>query len=357
MKRTRVMVNGSDLKRLIGHVTRFPRASDDEEVITLEAKHGKLTAKLAGLVTVSTKVDCKGVFKPFGLSVKALANFVSVIRDHVSVQILKAAKEVTFRAKAQEFSIPCADPVKCPAIKFMQDEKIVVDREMAKRLSYLTGVAFIDASRAELCCVMIAGKKAHAVNQKTSASMEIQVAQETALIPIPLVIAKELKRGDILYSGKKQLVLSSGGALYVTPSLAVAVKKFPVSMMRALAALPKTEVSTLDGSRMAKLIEQCNVCVGSAAKSDIVVEMQIADGRLLLKASNVGALYRGSIPVSAAHDSKVLHAPLADLMRAVPFLEDRVALSVSHHGELFLVVRGGFIAFPAYLAAQRKGKK
>jgi hypothetical protein len=244
-------------------------------------------------------------------------------------------------------------------VKEPETPGIVVTKDLAAYTSYLSAIAFADATRIELSCVMLTtAGRALACNQKTLASFAVKTKLEQN-VAIPLILAKELREGDVLYPTPGETIIKSGTALYSTTAPARAQKDYPVKTFVSLEQQASQKLGVCDGRRLADLIGECVTCLGQLAKTEVVLNLALTPGRLTASGENGGAKFRASRQLKSGDSTDTLRAPLLSLAQSAPLLGEKpwsIARG-SEHGDMFLSSNSGWILFPAWAPAKKKKKK
>lgn len=351
-----ITITGQHFKELMTAVTRLPPLGSfaGSEQVNLVAANGTLTATTFGIVLARAKVPCTGDLALVATERRVLEAFAPFCPDASKVTIRVQDNEVLSKCRTHEVAsaVAAGNTYKMPPIKDLQGIK--VSATAAKRIGYLSEVAFADSSRGELCCVMMTAKgEAIACNQKTVAVLDVSGCQHEGDIAVPLPLAKILEASDILYVGDKETAVKSGIALYSMPSAVKAQKGFPLAAIRQYGKIAAVEVGSLSGLKLGNSASECAACLGQVARTEVIVGFSLNAGKMVLEAINGGARFKAVLQVGG--DSVVeFRVPMDGLMQAMPFVGDKAIFKQGPHGELFLGVDNGWVLFPAWEQTKKK---
>lgn len=353
-----ITLTGSSFKEVMTAVTRLPSLGSfaGSEQVNLSASEGVLTATTFGIVLARAKVSCTGDLELVATERRVLEAFAPFCPDTAKVSIQVENNEVLSKCRTHEVAsaVATGNSYKMPSLKAMIGVKI--NAVAAKRIAYLSEVAFSDSSRGELCCVMLTAKgEAIACNQKTVAVLHVSGCKHEADIAIPLPLAKILESGDVLYVGAKQTAVKSGIALYSMPSVVKAQASFPLAAIRQYGKIAAVEMCAVSGIKLGNSAAECSACLGQVARTEVIVEFSLSAGKLTLEAVNGGARFKAVLTVGGESEAD-FRVPMDGLMQAIPFVSDKALFKQGPHGELFLGVSDGWIMFPAWEKAKKKKK-
>ncbi len=348
---------GKDFKAVVRAVAKFAGigAFAGSELVNLLAVNGNLIATTAGIVLSRAKVPAEGTLPLIAVNERELGDFAGICPDLAKVTIDVGKTEVRVRFKNRELTTILVEgrTFKMPVTKEIPGVEIT--KPIAARVSYLSEIAFNDSSRADLSCVMLTTSgQIIAMNQKTLAVLQASpVKRGNVAIPVPL--AKALGVGDVLYVGAKETALRSGIALYSMPSPVKAQKEFPLTTIKQFAKLDRTEVAVVEASKLATAITECASCLGQTSRSEIVVHLNIAGGKLELSAKAGGAKFRTVFSLLGKDLGEAkFRVPLEGIVHVAAFLGKKVTLSSGQHSELFLNVDSGWIMFSGWEEKKKK---
>jgi len=354
-----VELKGKHFKALIKAVTRFPSVGNfaGADLVNLQVVDGKATATTFGIVLARARVPAAGVMSLVGIERRAIESYCAYISEKSSVTIKTDGGKFVAKSGERETTLAMDQKVaahKLPRIKDLP--QIEITEDIAARATYLADVAYNDTSRAELCCVMLAeGGMAIAVDQTTFAVLT--VATKAANVPIPLPLAKQLQAGDVLYLGERETVLVSGIGTYSMPSPVKALKDFPLALVKKLGEAKREKAAVVDGKLLAEAIGECGGVVGSLARTETIITISTSsEKRLHFAATNGGAEYKTSMPALSVKGEFVFRLPLDGVIRALPFMADKVTMSQSEHGDLYLDIGSGWCLFPGWQDPKKRKK-
>lgn len=349
---------GKDLKALIAGIGKFPSLGNfaGADLIHLQVSEGKATAYTFGIVLSKVQVPAEGKMLLLGLDRRGVEGFVSICADAAKVILTKVDNQVAFASRGREALVPAStgQVYKSPLLKGISS--IAVTKDLAERMNYLSEVALNDSSRAELCCVMLTpDKQAIACNQKTVALLKTGCKLE-GNVAVPLALSRVASPGDQLFPGTKETTLRSGIATYSMPSSVRAQKEYPFGIVRDLAKQSRDELLAIDGQKFVTAITECATCLGQLSRTEVIVDMKIAGGKLDIRSTNGGVRFSTLVSVLTPDPAEVeFRAPLEGLKSVLPFIGEKVVFSRGKHGDLFLTVTRGWVLYPCW--ETKKGKK
>jgi hypothetical protein len=352
----KAIFSGHLFKVLIAAVQKFPSIGSfaGSEVVNISVADGKATATTFGTVLSRARVEAEGTLKLIGINERDISSFASICTDTAKVTITPSEKSIVLKSRNREINTPVmeAQQYKMPTLK--DTPSIPITKAIAGRVGYLAGVAFNDMSRPELCCVMLTSTgQAVACDQKTLAVLSASKVKH-GNTAIPVTLAKALQVDDVLYIGSKETVLKSGIALYSMPSPIQAQKDFPLAQITEVGKQARTEVTAVDGEKLALVISECAVCL--ASRTEVVASITVAEGKIVLTAKNGGTVFSAPLsPLGVPSQDTVFRVPLDGIQHVLPFLTGKILLSSGRHGELFLGLEdAGWIMFPAWETRKKK---
>ena len=185
-----------------------------------------------------------------------------------------------------------------------------------------------------------------ACNQKVVACMRVgSIKQSKIRTAVPLLLARSLTKGDRLYSGAKETVMSSGVSCYSVPSPVRAQKDFPLDTIFGYGKLDRARSAVCSGERLGSAVTECSTVL--AAKTDVRLRRTVtAEGIGILGRSGT-VEYKTRIPVLKEPTAiGEFSAPLDAISPVVPLLTGDVVLAGGPHGELFLSMKSSWVMFP-----------
>ena len=349
--KAQIVFSVADFKALVAAVTKYPNvgAFAESEVVSISIANSIVTAVASGMVLARVRVaSAEGTtaVDPIGVSGKDMAAFASVCPEgKAAVKMWAEGNEVLFVCGNREFRTPLAAYKKYPVPVLKDLPAINVTKPVADAANYLSGLAFADTSRAELCCVLFtAAGQAIACDQRTLAVLK-SPKLKAGTVAVPVTLAKALSTGDTLYVGPKDTVVKSGGmAEYSMPTLVKAQKEFPLAKILEIGKLPRKVIVSVDGAKLGAAVTECATAL--AARTETVSTLSVVGQNVTLRARNGGATYRQDFKAAgAATEPASFTMPLESVVNTVPFLTGKVDLSRGINGELFFESEGGWIQF------------
>lgn len=343
--------SGKEFKRLISAVSKYPSIGNfaGADLINLEVVDGRATATTFGVVLSRARVPAEGELALVGLERRTVEAFAGICPDSAKLTISRnGTKEVLIKFKGREISPPVLDGQrhKIPAIKGVGGIKITT--KLAERLAYLSSMAYNDSSKPELCCVLLsAAGRAMAANQRAVGCMRSPRLPGSVAAPLPL--ARALGAGDVLFAGTKETLVKSGCAVYSMPSPTRAQKDFPVEMILGFGKVAKTPLASCSGPKFVSAVTECASCLGQLARTEVAADIQLANGKMTITASNGGAKFQAALPVQCEQEATV-KVPLESLVQVMPFVTEKVNLAVNKTGDVFLDLDVGWAMFPCWKA-------
>lgn len=349
-----VRMIGKDLKSLIRAVMRFPSVGSfaGSELVSLQVKNGWAIASTFGVILSKARVPAEGELELVAGDERALEPFIGGCSDTVKVVIEADEKVLKIRGGKRDSTIARCKGTdhQLPKLKDVGGvEQFTVSKEIAQKVGYLAEVAYSDASKPEICAVMLAGDgRAMAVNQKCIASLKLQ-NNGVGRVAIPLPLAKILTEGDQVYvSPKETMIRSKGPAWYVMPSPVIAQKSFPVDSVTKFEKVGKEPVLTCRGDLLALAIQDCNACLSGISRTEIVITFESGNG-LELTAENGGTRFHRTVRAAVSKQA-TMKVPLEELLHLIPFMQDELQLSVgTKNGETFLSFKDGWAMLPRWM--------
>jgi hypothetical protein len=345
------IINGGTFKALIDAVQRFPGVGSfvGSDLINLQLVGKELVASTYGIVISRSVVEGAGVLPLIAVDERALSPFSALCTGKSDVTIKVTDKTVQFRTRSREITSVNTTGTNHVIPSITGVNPLHISEQVATKISYLAQIAMNDASRPDLCCVMLCDGEIMACDQKAVAVLKCALPS-VARTALPLPIAKEIRKGDQLYTGTKHTVLHSGIGQYAMPSPIRAQKEFPTDRLKKLAEVVKTPVALVSGDKFKEALEECSACLGNIARNEVVVQLSFQGSKLELSAKNGGIKFRRIVPVKEKTNAE-LNVPLEEAMNASALLAGKViTVSQGANGEAFLKVPDGWVMFPRYSA-------
>ena len=350
--KNQLVLEGVDFKALVSAVCRFPAIGSVKGADTgsVMATKGRAIATTASILEARAVVPGEGDLFWTAVDRRALESYASICRDSGKVTVT-VDKNMVLSHRKREVTLQVSASVKVE--KPVLGEGVEIDKATAEKLAYLSYVAFDDATRIELNCVFLTGTHAIACDQKTIAKLKVRLPVEGSAVP--LMLAKAIAAGDVLYIGK-QTVLKSGIATYAMPSLVKAQSSFPLGKIAAYEEDEKTKVGTLVAEKFKMVIEECAAVLSALARTEIVVDLTLEGEQLSFAAQNAGVVYRMSLALSGAScERRIFRVPLASLVHVAPFMVGKVVLLMGSRSDLFLDLGDGWAFFSAWVPDKKRG--
>jgi hypothetical protein len=296
-------------------------------------------------------VKVEGELPLLGLDERPVVGFSSIVRDEGVVTIRTEETEVVFRTGKKTVTIPRKIGVTHKLTPVDEAQVLEITEEIAERVKYLAGIAFTDASRPELCCVMLAGGKGMACNQKAVAVFNCEQPGGIKGTAIPLALAKMLALGDRLYPGKGETTLKSGMGTYIMPAPVRAQKDFPIALLPGLAKTAVQGTVKVRADKLMAAVRECDACLGSISRTEIVLNVNTLESGegIEITAQNGGARYQGIVGTKGV-GKLMLKISLEELMPLVDFIskQDTVEISAGKkNNEAFLRFSSGWVMYPS----------
>lgn len=352
----KVVLLGKDFKELIAAATRFPAGAGSfagSELVHLSATGGTLVAVMAGLVLAKARTAVEGDLPLCAMDERLAGSFAPLCPDTAKVYIWIDGSEIKITCRNREVKTPMRPGVvhRFPSLK--DAEPIKISKEVAGKASFLSDIAYNDASKAELCCVFLTtAGEAMACSQKVAAVFKVPPVPSN--FALSLLLSKSLKLGDLLYIFKKEMVLRSGTSIYSVPCPVKAQNEFPLKTVRQFGKAESTAVATYDGIKLAAAISETLSCMGQVARTEVQAHVNISKEKLEIVARNSTAGYRTSIKPLAFEQEETLRVPLDALSAVTPFMEGKVQIAKGKSGEFILQLESGWALFPSWSEPKKK---
>jgi hypothetical protein len=339
-----VKLKGAEFKELIAAVTKFPSVGTfvGSDVVSLEAKNGKLSASSFGVVLSTGSTAADGDVALFGIDERAVGQFASHCRATSSVTITKDENSVRFtRGKTTEVLAGISNGVVHTRAK-LNGNGIKISWQHAKDIQYLSNIAMSDTSKPELNCVLLQAGRAIACGQKVMASLDCFVTTERVALPLPLI--KALGKEDKIYPGKKETVLKSGIARYEMPTPVHAQKSFPYEQVQKYGKAKAEKIATISGSKLKSALEECSGCIAGISRLEVVATLTFKNNKLEITAENGGIRFRKIIQAKTIKESSFSIA-LAESVEASALFENKELTVALASGSVFLNFSNGWVLF------------
>jgi hypothetical protein len=360
--------SGKDFRELISNVTKLPSlgAFLGSELINLEVKEGVCKASSFSVIVSVSQIEAKGTMPLFNISERLLIPYSAACEGvkWVSAEIIedekKGTKEILIRNSrgpkinyplqtGKNFDIPIPEDI----------APLEITEALAKKIAYLSDIAFSDSSMPQLNCVYLTPKTVTAVNQKCVALLKVDTKlKQNVAVPIP--ISKVISSGNQLYSAPKRTIIKNGSASYAMSSPVQAQQNFPFKTVLEYYKAPKTPVLTVSGEAFSDLITLCNSCLSTVSRIDVPLTFTAnSDGTLVLNAENGMAKFENAIKTKAVEQEVELSIPLDEIVRALPFLtaQETLSLKLGPNSETYITMPDGMLMYPAFTNTKKKKKK
>ncbi len=351
-------VKASDFKALLSAATRFPIVGGlaGSEMLTLTTSKGSMFASSLGVVLSKSKCPVEGEIPGIAVDERLLSSFAAVCDDSQVITIT-VDKEICLHGK-HDVTAPLAPPANhrmTPIKELKNAVRLDIAADIAKRISYLSALAFSDSSRGELCCVMLLGDQAMAASQKAVGIFACVSGVTRTALPLP--IARVVKAGDVVYVSPTETILKSGIGTYAIPSQLQAQQNFPSA---AIESMRKSQVSlafSCAGPLFAAAVADAHKCLSSLSGLEIVLLFRVTDNVLTITGENGGAKFTTSLPVKAGKYTGEFRLPLNELLGVIAFPAKQLQIAIGEKGEVTLTLDDGWSLFPAFIPTKAKGKK
>lgn len=351
----RATLTGKDFKALITAVRRFPSVGSfaGAGVVNLTAVAGKLTATHLGVATARARVPVEGDLPLTGVDERVVDGFAPLCADTSKVVLSREDNTLMIKCKDREVRPIVAEASaehKIPSVKGM--DGIEISEEIAPRIAYLSDVAHSDTSRAELCCVMLTADGEIIASSQTIIAV-LKGSKLSANVAVPLVLAKSLLKGDVLYPGPRETVVKTEIATYSMAAPVKAQAEFPIGKIKEFGKSKTSECAVVDGTKLAAALADCNSCLSKLAPLDIILDLTFGE-KLELSAANGPTVFRAPVPLLASKKEVKFRAPLTEIIKISAFLnEDKVVVARGEHGDMFMRLAVGWIWFPAWIEPKK----
>lgn len=346
----KLKIGTAAFRSLVGAVTRFPSVGDfgDSGLVWMTASNERLTACAVGIVYSHVVEPCSEAQMPvMGVDRRVLESFVGLCRAS-SVSITWTDTTVKFRSGKQDVSTAYKSRDALPVANRAETQPIKVTGALADVTRYLSDVAFADNSRPELCCVMLTGDgNAIAANQKVLGVFQVPKLSADH-VAVPLALAKVLQEGDGLSLGTKDVTLMRGTASYSMSRPLKAQKEFPIDKIVSYGQQKRTKIAVCVGSQLAGKLEDCSTCLSALSKLEVIGEIAITGGELVVAGSNGQTRFHASMKTLSSEGDATFRIPMTEIKHALPFMQQNVTLSSGEHGDLLMGLPNGWILFPAW---------
>lgn len=355
----KAQIKASDFKALVDAVSKFPSIGgfSDSDTVNIAVADGVASVSIVGGVVSSfASIEATGMLPVIGLNDKLINGFANLCAGDSLVTIEVANKEIILRCKHER----AVQPFKKGVIHLPPDGatvegvvKLPVTENIAAQMAYLASFAFGDQVQPELYCVYV-HPSGHMLSFALSVGGVVKVAIKSKTgSAIPLPIAKELQKGDVLYAGTRQTVVQSGKSCYTMPTPVEASAKFPAQMLLNFGKIPRNVIVECSEAALADAARKFSVCLGSLSRDEIVVRATIKDGRFELFAENAGVRYSTSVRGAVCLVDAVFYLPLNDLSKVMETSGTDAQMTIAigkANREVFLVFEHSWIVFAAHQA-------
>jgi hypothetical protein len=306
-------------------------------------------ASAFSVVLSLAEVPGMGDLPLMGIDERILVPFASVCREKSPVKIEVRGQVVQFKCKNKEITVPLrtGKDNQLPSLQGAQHIDITTD--IAKKIVFLSNIAFNDSSRAEMCCVMlVADGRAMACNQKTIAALKCHSGGSTN-IALPLPLAKILSNGDRISVTTTESVVKSGIAHYAMPCPIKAQNEFPIALVEKFSSLDREIIAVCDSKSFTNAVAEALTCLGSMNRMELLLQLNISGEKLELKTESGGAKFRVVIKLKEQKEEGQLKLPLEYTSQACQFLkDDDLSLARGKNRETFLLSGDAWAVFPEW---------
>jgi hypothetical protein len=341
------VVAGKDFRDLTKAIGRFP--GWQVPIVNVSVSDGKLTATQMGMATAKVVVPAGGRLPWTGVDARVMDGIAALCTDTSKVILTRDESQISLKCLGREEKTAATEAradVKIPSVKDLTG--IEISEEIAPRVAYLAEVAHSDTSRVELCCVMMtATGELIACSPKIIAVMKGQKMSEN--IAVPLMLAKVLITGDVLYLGPKVTIVKTAIAAYSMAAPVRAQIDFPIGKIVEFGKSKTSDVASMDGGKFVAALEDCKSCLSRLAPVDVIVDLAVSESEVQLSAASGPTVFKASIPLTKHKQMGTFRAPMAELVALLPFMADGVRMAKGEKEDLFLRVDAGWIWFPAYV--------
>lgn len=351
---SKAQIPAHSFKSMVDAVSKFPSIGgySGSDTINLEIKDGVASVSVAGGVVSSfSSCEATGTLPVVALNDKLIYGFANLCGGDSPVTIEVKDKEIVLRCKSERVSHPFKQGVRhaAPVIEKIDGAiRIDVTDEVAEKFGYLASFAFNDQCMPELCCVYVhPSKKMLSFAVHICGVFDVDVKAKTGA-PIPLPLAKELIKGDIVYAGSHETAVWSGKSIYTMPTPVAAIAGFPHKMLLEFANIPRDLIVECTEAALADAARKFSMCLGSLSREEIKLRATVADGRFALHAENAGASYNTVVRGAEHHKDAIFYFPLNDLSKVMESSGTDANISIyqgKKGGEVFLVFESGWIVF------------
>lgn len=341
---------GKDFKTLTSAVTKFPSLGSfaGTELISLQVQSGKLTATTAGVAMSWADVPVEGTIPFIGVGEREVLAFAGICPDTAKVYIEVIEKLIHLRCKGREIVLPLAKGRE-QLLPVAIGVRMEITKELAVRLNYLAQIAYNDSTKPELCCVMLTVTgQAIAVNQKAIASLKYPSDGAQTNVALPVLLAKTVTKGDVVFAGPKETMLRSGIATYCVPSPVKAQAEFPVATVVKYGEAEREVLAKFEGARLSDAIIECNTILSSVTRTEIFVSLAVGSEKMEVTGENGGIKFRASIPLLASIVEGQLKVPIDEMLHVAAFLGKTTVIARGAKGEVFFSFGLGWTMFPRW---------
>ena len=325
-------------------------------MINLMATGGELVATHIGVAISKVRIGAEGELPWTGVSEGILEGIVSLCTDTSKVTLRREGTVLLLKCRGREEStvaLTANEELKVPSVKNLTG--IEISDKIGPRVSYLAALAHSDTSRAELCCVMMtATGELLACSPKVIASLKGRKMSEN--IAVPLVLAKSLSAGDVLYPGPKSTVVKTAIATYSMPAPVKAQQNFPIAKIVEFSKSQTTKVASVAGEHFTSALEDCKSCLSRlSSDAEILVDLRFDDKGLALSAASGPTIFKAPVSlITASNQTGSFRAPLEEMLALIPFMTTDLSFERGEHDDLFIRMPVGWAWFPCYLEHKKK---
>src|SRR5215471_15842810 len=123
-------------------------------MVNIVVRNGHAVCSHLGVVLARASLPIEGDLPLIAVDERLIVPFASQHSDAAKIIIESNEKEISIRARGRKINARFKEGTEQPIPK-IDTEGIPITPMLAERVGYLAEVAFSDASRPDLCCVMV----------------------------------------------------------------------------------------------------------------------------------------------------------------------------------------------------------
>jgi hypothetical protein len=343
-----ITISGSDLNSLIQVATRFP-AVGDSVWVNMAIVKGMLRVSRTGLALSVGEVKVEGSMDLLAVLEPQLTGFSTICAKAAKVLIDVNENEVKFRSRGRE-TVSTRGKGQAHKIPTVSGKTFEVSEYASILLPYLAAIAYSDNSRPELNCVMLLGDgRAMAINQKAVAVFQLG-EKGIGRIALPIPMAKSLAENDVVSINGTETIVHSGIGCHVMPSPVKAQESFPVEVVDKYEKIKRTTIAICSGDKLSRAVEECDIVLGSLAKTDMVLTVTPLDKKLELSSENGPARFKTKLDAKCSAGD-LIKIPMNEVRQLAGFFadEEKVEIAIGDkNNEIFIEFGVGWIMFPRW---------